>query len=442
MRLICLVFFFLAFTSTFGQIGFEWQSNKDKITIPFTFVDNLIIIPVEINNTKLNMLLDSGSEPSLIFSYPDNETINLFNTKKIKISGLGNEEIAEGIFSDTNTANVSGYINKEFELLVILDENLNFSSRIGIPVNGILGYSFFKNNLIKIDYQKKKITIYKDRKILEKRKIKSFTSLPITVVKDRAYLDVATKLDDKMVDLKLLVDTGLADGLWLFESQRIKANNNYFEDVLGEGIGGTVFGKKSRLDEIQLAKFKFKSPLVSYPDTTSYRQLRLVKDRNGSLGGGILKRFTLLMDYKGGKLFLKKNNYFDDPFNYNMSGIEVQNGGIEWIKETQIESVSTNIKINSPLSINNLAYESSELKYKFTLKQVYEIASVRKNSPAELAGLLVGDKILKINGRNVSNLSKQKVSEMLQEEDGKTINIEIIRKGIENKYTFKLKKLL
>jgi len=306
MRLIYLVFFLLVFASTFGQIGFEWQSDKDKIIIPFTFVDNLIFIPVEINNTKLNMLLDSGSEPSLIFSFPEDNKISLHNTKKIKISGLGNEEMAEGIFSDNNTANVSGYINKEFELLVILDENLNFSSRIGIPVNGILGYSFFKNNIVEIDYQKKKITLYKDRKILGKRKLKSFTQLPVHVVNDRAYLNVKTKLDEKELDLKLLVDTGLGDGLWLFENGEVKSNNNYFLDVLGEGIGGTVMGKKSRLDEIRFSKFKFASPLVSYPDTASYRQLRLITNRNGSIGGGILKRFTLIMDYVGGQLFLKR----------------------------------------------------------------------------------------------------------------------------------------
>lgn len=438
MRLIYLVFCLLTFVSTFGQIGFEWQSDKDKIIIPFTFVDNLIFIPVEINNTKLNMLLDSGSEPSLIFSFPENNSIPLHNTKKIKISGLGNEEIVEGIFSDKNTVNVNNYINKEFELLVILDENLNFSSRIGIPVNGILGYSFFKNNIVEIDYQKKKITLYKDRKILKKRKLKSFTPLPINVVNDRAYLEVKAKLDEKELDLKLLVDTGLGDGLWLFENDVIKSNNNYFLDVLGEGIGGTVFGKKSRLDEIQFSKFKFKSPLVSYPDTASYRQLRLITNRNGSIGGGILKRFTILMDYVGGQLFLKRNSFFDDPFNYNMSGIEIQHAGIEWIKE----DVVNNSKPSDPLNINNLAYDTNSLKYKFTLKPVYEIASVRKDSPAESAGLLAGDRILRINRKNVGNLTKQKIDEMLHDEDGKTIEIEIERKGVKREFEFKLKKLL
>lgn len=438
MRLRCLVFFLLTFAGIYGQTGFQWESNKDKIEIPFTFVDNLIIIPVEINNTKLNMLLDSGSEPSLIFSFPENDTIHLFNTKKIKISGLGNEEIAEGIFSDKNMANVSGFVNRSFDLLVILDESLNFSSRIGIPVNGILGYSFFKNNIVQIDYQKKKITIYKDRKILEKRKMKSFTPLPISVVNDRAYLNVHAKLDEKEHNLKLLVDTGLGDGLWLFENEEIKSNANYFEDVLGEGIGGTVFGKKSRLDELQFSKFSFKSPLVCYPDTASYKQLRLIKNRNGSLGGAMLKRFSMIMDYKGEQLYLKKSVFYDDPFNYNMSGIEVQHGGIEWVKDELVRDSKPSNSINA----NDLIFENSNLKYKFTLKPIYVIASIRKNSPAESAGLLVGDKILRIDRKGIGNLTKQKIDEMLQSEDGKTIEVEIERKGVVKKIEFKLKKLL
>ncbi|UOK41275.1 MULTISPECIES: PDZ domain-containing protein [Flavobacterium] len=438
MRAIVFVFFLMLFKSVSGQNGFQFDSDKDMIVIPFTFVDNLIIMPVEINGTKLNMLLDSGSEPSIIFSFPENDTIQLYNTKKIKISGLGNEELAEGIFSDKNTANVSGYINKQFDLLVILDENLNFSSRIGIPVNGVLGYSFFKNNVIEIDYQKKKVTIYKDRKILEKSRVKSFTQLPINVVNDRAYLNVKAKLDGKEFDLKLLVDTGLGDGLWLFENGEIKSNSNYFEDVLGEGIGGTVFGKKSRLEELEFAKFKFKSPLVSYPDTASYKQLQLVTSRNGSLGGAMLKRFTMIMDYSGGQLYLKKSSYYDDAFNYNMSGIEVQHEGIEWVKEGMIR----NSKPNNTLNVNDIVFDNSHLKYKFALKPVYTIASVRKDSPAEVAGLKIGDKILKINGKNVSNLSKQKIDNMLHEEDGKKIEMEIERKGVKKEMKFKLKKIL
>ncbi|WP_313806929.1 PDZ domain-containing protein [Flavobacterium sp.] len=439
MRIGYLLLFVFLTIQAFSQKGFQWESKKDKIVIPFTFVDNLIIIPIEINNTKLNMLLDSGSEPSLLFSFPENDSINLYNTRKIKISGLGNEEMAEGIFSENNIAKVTdGYVNKEFDLLIILDEKLNFSSRIGIPVNGILGYSFFSNHVVKIDYGAKKITLYKDKKILDSSKLKTFTKFPISITKGRPYLDVKIKLDDKEHALKLLIDTGLGDGLWLFENDSIQSNKNYFNDVLGEGIGGTVLGKKSRLDEIQFSKFKLNSPLVSYPDTTSYKQLRLINNRNGSVGSEILKRFTIFFDFEGSQIMLKKNNYFHEPFNYNMSGLEIQHAGVEWVSEG-IDKDELN---KQGLSKSDIAFETGNFKYKFVLKPIFEIAAMRKDSPAELAGLKVGDLVLRIDGKNVQNLTKQKITELLQSEDGKTIIIEIERKGVRKKFEFQLKKLL
>ncbi|UUC45016.1 PDZ domain-containing protein [Flavobacterium cerinum] len=439
MRLI--IFFLLILYPAIlpAQEGFQWRSPKDKIVIPFVFVDNLIIIPVEINNAKLNMLLDSGSEPSLIFSFPQNDTIQLYNTKKIRISGLGSEEVAEGLLSQKNRLSVSEYVDTNFEILVILDEKLNFSSRIGIPVNGILGYSFFRNHLVEIDYQKKKITLYKNNDLLKKRRIKSFTAIPLDIVNGRPYINVNARLDEKEFQLKLLMDTGLTDGLWLFEDDKIKCNDKYFEDVLGEGIGGTIYGKKSRLSEITTAHFRFKEPLVSYPDTTSYKQLSIIKNRNGSLGGEILKRFNLIVDYGGKQLLVKKNKMFDDPFLYNMSGIEVQHNGVQWVQELKSEG-NRNQPVGA-VNIDDIVFDNSSFKYKFTLKPVFEIASVRKGSPAEEAGLKAGDKILRIERKNVYNLTKQRINELLQVEANKTVRIEVEREGKVLEYKVLIKKI-
>ncbi|WP_286911777.1 PDZ domain-containing protein [Flavobacterium sp. UBA4197] len=442
MRLIFFLFLLITYPNSIAaQDGFQWKSSKDKIAIPFVFVDNLIIIPVEINNTRLNMLLDSGSEPSLIFSFPQNDTVQLFNTKKIKISGLGNEEEAEGLLSQRNKMNVSDYVDTNFEILVILDDNLNFSSRIGIPVNGILGYSFFRNHLVEINYIKKKITLYKNRDVLKKRRLKSFTSIPLSIVNGRPYVDVHARLDQKEMQLKLLFDTGLTDGLWLFEDDRIKCNDKYFEDVLGEGIGGTIHGKKSRLSEIKTAHFTFKDPLVSYPDTTSYRQLRIIKDRNGSLGGEIIKRFTVMVDYEESRILVKTNNMYEDPFNYNMSGIEIQHNGVEWVQESAKSQVDKALPMGA-INMNDIVFDNSSFKYKFILKPVFEIASVRKKSPGEEAGLKAGDKVLKIDKKNVHNLSKQRINELLQSEENKIIKIQVERDGKILDYEIKLRKLL
>jgi hypothetical protein len=39
-------------------------------------------------------------------------------------------------------------INNSMSLYVILDEEFNISSHVGIPVNGVIGYHFFKDHPI------------------------------------------------------------------------------------------------------------------------------------------------------------------------------------------------------------------------------------------------------------------------------------------------------
>jgi hypothetical protein len=46
--------------------------------------------------------------------------------------------------------------NLSITLYIIVDQNFNISSHVGIPVNGIIGSSVFNNNLFEINYEKKK----------------------------------------------------------------------------------------------------------------------------------------------------------------------------------------------------------------------------------------------------------------------------------------------
>lgn len=68
------VFLLIGFNlSGFAQVNFELQNGKsDKIH--FKFVNNLIIIPVTVNDVPLSFLLDTGVSNSIIF--------NFFNLKK------------------------------------------------------------------------------------------------------------------------------------------------------------------------------------------------------------------------------------------------------------------------------------------------------------------------------------------------------------------------
>jgi C-terminal processing protease CtpA/Prc len=73
---------------------------------------------------------------------------------------------------------------------------------------------------------------------------------------------------------------------------------------------------------------------------------------------------------------------------------------------------------------------------------IFEIYSVRKNSPAEKAGLRVGDIILKINNKYTNRLNIQSITNLFQSEHGKLINITIERNGEKLNYEFHIEKIL
>lgn len=62
----------------------------------------------------------------------------------------------EGLVSQNNTAKINGYENPDFKLMIILNQDINFSSRLGIPVHGIWDILFL-NHIVEIDYEKRRL---------------------------------------------------------------------------------------------------------------------------------------------------------------------------------------------------------------------------------------------------------------------------------------------
>lgn len=435
LKLILLLLF--SVNSAYSQV--EWNSKRDKIVIPFELSNNLIIIDVEINNVKLSMLLDTGSDRNLLFSFPENDTIEFFNTKKIKINGFGKGDLIEGLVSSNNQLKVKDYVDTNFELLLITDENISIINKLGIPINGIIGYSFFKDYVVELNYQRKRVILYKSLQSISQRKIRKYNSEKLSLIDNKPYINLQTNIGDENHEVTLLMDSGLGDGLWLFESDSLKCHGKAFKDVLGRGLGGDVVGKKSRVEKLLVSKFILHEALVSFPDEVSYNKLNIIEGRNGSLGGEVIKRFNWFIDYKNELAYFKPNKYFNDSFNYNMSGIEVQHSGIQWIKE-EVRSNSTSTNINA----NEFVFDNSNARfnYKYQLKPVFEIYSVRENSPAMKAGLKEGDKILSINGKKDYAYTIQKITDLFQSDEGKNITIEVEREGEVLKFKFQLEKIL
>ncbi|MDC8107051.1 PDZ domain-containing protein [Chryseobacterium sp. PTM-20240506] len=432
MKYRCFIWLLLISIFINAQNSFEIKDAK-KTVVPFKLINNLIFIPVNINGADLTFLLDTGVAETSIFSL-ENKEVKLTTLEKIKFSGLGGNASIDGFRSDNNTGTIGkNFINKSLSLFIIVNQEFNISSHVGIPVNGIIGYHFFKDHAVSIDYVSKKITIYNDIELLRK-KTKRFEEFPISIEKNKPYIEAEVEMTNEKKTSKLLIDLGNSDPIWLFPTliKNFVYNRPNIDDFLGRGFNGDVYGKRSRIHNFYLGDFKFEKPLTAMPDEFSIQHVNLVENRRGSVGGEILRRFTIIFDYPNQKIYLKKNKNYDDPFHFNMSGLDFQQDGLSWEKdfvalETGAKKASNEIEV-----INN------NLQYKFVLKPLFSIAGVRKDSPADRAGLKKDDRIITINGRKTLDMTLEYIMELMKSEEGKTITMLIKRKDQELTLSFTL----
>jgi hypothetical protein len=437
MKRIFILFLGLIITfPVFSQGGFQFENDTDKVSVPFKLINNLIFIPIKVNGVELNFLLDTGVEETILFSMDDKKEVSFFNVEKVSLRGLGSENAIEGLKSTNNKLEVHGLKSVNHLLYIILDQDFNLSSHIGIPVNGIIGYHFFKNNLVDINYERRRIVIQKNAAKTIKKLENKFEAVPITIEKFKPYIMSNLVVGAKEYPAKLLIDIGNSDAVWIFQNKltALKVPAKNFEDFLGKGFSGDVEGKRARISKFQISKFEFINPIVAFPDSSSIKNVRMVPGRVGSVGGEVLKRFRVVFDYSNGLLYLKKNKDHSH-FNYNKSGVEIRHNGLQWVQETvHLETV--------PLSGTTFDSggnkSSNDFKYKFQLKPVYEIANIRKNSPAANCGLQVGDIIITINKKTVFRYSLEEINFLFKSEEEKKITLEVERNNQILKFSFQL----
>ncbi|MEZ4792038.1 MAG: aspartyl protease family protein [Gelidibacter sp.] len=432
------LFLILVSVFSFSQGSFNlMNTNKDKIH--FRLINNLIVIPVEVNGVKLSFLLDSGVSKPILFNIINlSDSLQINHLETVYLRGLGAEGTIEALKSKGNILKIGKAINVNQEVYVVFDEGINFTPRLGIPIHGIIGYDVFKDFIVEINYSSKSMKLHKPS-AYRYRKCKKCRTFELTLSHNKPYIDGMVEIDSVPIPVKLLIDSGGSDALWLFEDDEkgiMPIGDKYFEDYLGKGLSGSVYGKRSKIKSFSLQDFKFEDVNVAFPDSSSISIARKFKDRSGSISGELLRRFNIIFDYGNGKVTFKKNSNFKAPFHYNKSGIVLEQNGIRLVKE-----VNDRFFYNKDENTSGADRIVVQTSYKLAVKPAFTVVELRKGSPAEKAGVLLGDIILTVNNKDTANLKMQDITDMFSKEDGKLIRIRLERKGKVLNYEFRLEKL-
>lgn len=424
--------------SSFSQDKFIIQNNKQTEKIKFKLINNLIVFPVEINGVTLSFLLDTGVSKPIIFNFLHvSDTLLTKNTETIYLKGLGGGEPVKALKSTQNIFKIGDAVKINQDLYAIFNNDLNLAPRLGIPVHGIIGLDVFKDLIVEINYSKGFLKLSNPESYKYKR-CRKCEQLNLEFYNGKPYVNAKVEIENKKIPVKLLIDTGGSDALWLFEddSLAIKSSEKFFYDFLGHGLAGSVYGKRSKVRSFQFNSFVLKNANVAFPNAENVFSATQIKNRNGSVSGNILKRFNIIFNYKKASMTIAKNSKFRNSFNYNKSGIELAHNGFRVLREIKNNSV----KVNATTEASNDNIIKTN-QYKISLKPAYAIVELREGSPAAEAGFKTGDVVLSINGKASHEFTLHQVMQMFYADHGKRIRLRIDRGGEVLNLSFNLQKL-
>jgi hypothetical protein len=372
--------------------GYEFSKDLTSATVPFKLINNAIVVQLELNGKTLNLLLDTGMpiEGAILYGSSKIDSANLSFSAKIPVGGMGGNAVQSDISMGATIMLPDLKLTNQMIIVMPNDPVLRLRFE---NIDGIIGFSFFANFVVEIDYEKQQIILTKPEAF---DPVGKGQKIPIEIRDNRIFVKSQIELEDKTsIPAELVVDIGNSSALILNTKYRKElVPPKTFIPIYARGLNKKFDLKAGRVSSFTIGDFTFTNVLSSFND---YAEIESPPwEKEGNLGNEIFKRFKVTFDILGKQIYLEKNKMFSDPFEYNMAGFQ---------------------------------YERSK-------DGNYVVTEVIPNSPAEKNGILQGDKIISINNKLTSQSIKDEIESELKKLGNKvSIVIERSGKKIEVKLT-------
>ncbi len=361
---------------------FIFRQNSQAINIPFLFIENSIYLPVTINDKTHYWVLDSGADMSVIdHRYAEQLELPMYG----KLSGNATSSLVSFSFAKLNN-----YLIKNNKNQPALDINKQIVlSYKGLAENfyepeaiGILGYDFLSRFITKVDFAKRLVSFYDPE---------NFT-----------YQGAGTKIDaplqNKLFMLPMTINERYKGHFGLdLGSYNVSLNYHFAQrhGLLNEpgvkrissDISGVFEELQIMAKSLKIADYKVEHELYNFPLIKS-NGTNSDGEMDGLLGNSLLRHFVLYLDYTKQQIIIEKGDNFNHKFPQDHSGM--------------IIGISQN-----------------------SLPEIFYIA---EQTPAQKAGLKIGDIIVSLNGQDNNELpGVNKMIDLFKAEPGTIYRMKILR---------------
>jgi Aspartyl protease/PDZ domain len=354
-------------------------------TAPIQMNANKPRTPVRVNGAgPFDFLVDTGS----IFDLVDTERaeeLGIVSEGAFDAGGAGEATMTTSTATDVRLG--VGDLELPPQNVEVAPINAAIGRLEGRRLDGLLGYDFFSRFPVELDYETGTLTVETEPR---------GTEVPLSLVRRHPFVRAAFELGGRRFEHEFVVDTGFRSGLVLAspfvrEENLVDLAGRTIEATTGAGIGGPTIERVGRIARFELGPFVLEDVVVNL----SQARAGTLADPGfgGIVGSEIIRRFRARFDYPASRLLLEPNAHFDEPFEFDLSGLYLIGGdGIE-------------------------------------------VFRVVEGSPAAEAGIREGDRI--VTGQPLDELRKA-----LRTEPGVEHTLEVERDGRRFSASFRLRRLV
>jgi hypothetical protein len=336
--------------------------------IPAEFVDDLIFVPARVNQSQPSLFaLDTSAAVSAIDAGRAVELGIMSGSPAARAESIG--PIQDSVL------NLPGF-GVTLNSLVTATRK-DFSAQVGRPYQGTLGNDVLRCTVVEIDFVRQTVRFYDPNAYHYSGNGKS---LPLTFMDRRPAVQAkftipgrktheADFIVDTALDASVIISDRFAEANRVFSS-RFKTIQAVYPQL---DAGGTI--ALGRLKEFQLASFVIEQPVAVFSQTDSYTGTdpRIA----GSIGGALLRRFNMILDYPHTQIILEPNSHFPEYTEEDMSGLAIVAKGENF--------------------------------------RTFEVVQVRPGTPAAEAGIQMGDAIAAIDGEAAADLTLASVRNLFRQ---------------------------